>query len=289
MLKHSNQIALSVGTAAGKESFFNGALNTLELEFDPLIQGYAFFKWTVLPTWMQTAFPNFGPITEKNFRSFSGISDIELETSAISHGFNSNEYNYATGTKKNNTEFSIKHQEFSGSPIRNMYQYWITGIRDPETGIATYPRVYGIEYSAKNHTGEIIYIATRPDANNVDMHNIEFACYYTAVMPTKILLGHFNYDPGSHDGVEYEQSFKGVFHMSEKVDEFAKDVLAAKTYGILELGQFDPTNPSNASSNLSVLDETYNTTSAVGGSEVESTRGNIEGVDGVSAAHIANS
>jgi len=243
MLRHdSNSVLVFHNPTATNQNFFNGNYNTIDLDFDPLVTGYAFFKWTRLPSWINSAFGNgnFAAMTEKNFLGGFSLADIELETTTIQAGFSGNEYNVATNSKKNNTDFSIKHREFSGSPIRNMYQFWITGIRDPETGIATYPKTYGIDYAAKNHTGEIIYIVTRPDANNVGMNNIEFACYFTAVMPTKIMLSQFAYDTASHDAVEYEQSFKGCFHMGKKVDALAQKKLREVQYGMLELGDWDP-------------------------------------------------
>lgn len=241
MLKHdSNSIIVFDTNIATQNYFFNGSFNTLELDFDPLINGYSFFKWTRVPQWVTDAYPGFKAMTEKNFKEGFSLGDIELETLAMTHGFNANEYNYASGIKKNNTDFNIKHQEFSGSPIRNMYQYWITGIRDPETGIATYAKAVSTEYSAKNHTGEIIYIVTRPDANNVDTNNIEFACYYSAVIPTKIQLSQFSHAIGTHNEVEYDQSFKGCFHMSAAIDAYAKTVLANQVYGFREMNEFDP-------------------------------------------------
>lgn len=252
MLRHDSSNVLVFDTSKfGDNSFFNGSFNTLKLDFDPLINGYSFFKWTVLPKWVRQAIPNFAEMTEKNFLEGFSINDMELETSSITWGFAQNEYNVATNSKKGNTDFSIKHREFSGSPIRNAYQYWITGIRDPETGIATYCRIAGTDYAAKNHTGEIIYIVTRPDANNVDMNNIEYSCYYTAVLPTKIQLSQFSFSHGDHSLTEYEQSFKACFHMGSKVDAFAKAVLKEKTYGIMEMNEFDPLNPSHGKNNLS--------------------------------------
>ena len=252
MLRHdvNSVIVFDNANIATSNYFFNGSFNTLQLDFDPLINGYSFFKWTRVPKWIETAFPGFRDMTEKNFKEGFSISDIELETLTMTHGFNANEYNYASGIKKNNTDFNIKHQEFSGSPIRNMYQYWITGIRDPEIGIATYAKAVGTDYSAKNHTGEIIYIVTRPDANNVDKNNIEFSCYYSAVIPTKIQLSQFSHAIGSHNEAEYDQSFKGCFHMSASVDAFAKQVLAEHVYGFKEFNEFDPTKPTDGRDNL---------------------------------------
>lgn len=252
MLRHDPQSVLVFDTNKfGADNFFNGSYNTMNLDFDPLISGYSFFKWTVLPKWVLTAFPAFADMTEKNFLEGFSINDIELETGNITWGFAQNEYNVATSSKKGNTDFSIKHREFSGSPIRNAYQYWISGIRDPETGVATYCKIAGTDYAAKNHTGEIIYIVTRPDANNVDRNNIEYSCYYTAVLPTKIQLSQFNFSHGDHSLTEYEQSFKACFHMSSKVDAFAKQVLKTQTYGIMELNEFDPLNPNNGKTSMS--------------------------------------
>jgi len=246
MLRHDPQNVVvfnNNGGPASNKSFFNGSYNTMNLDFDPLVTGYSFFKWVVVPTWITDTFADFQAMTEKNFLTGFSLADMELQTTDITHGFAANTYNVASNIQKGNNEFSITHREFSGSPIRNMYQYWVSGIRDPETGIATYPRVHGVDYSAKNHTGELVYIVTRPDADNVGRPNIEFACYYTAVMPTKIQLSQFAFTHGTHDAVEYEQNFRGVFHMSSKVDAFAKQVLAEKVYGFMEMGEFDPKNP----------------------------------------------
>jgi hypothetical protein len=243
MLKHdASKVIVFDDSIAKQGNFFTGEYNTMKLDFDPLINGYSFFKWTVLPQWLTDVFPGFRDMTEKNFVEGFSISDIDLETGSITSGFAGNDYNFATTIKKNNTDFSIKHREFSGSPIRNAYQYWISGIRDPETGIATYAKRAGIAYSAKNHTGEICYITTRPDADNVDMTNIEFACYYTAVFPTKIQLSQFSFSAGDHSNTDYDQSFKGVFHMGANVDAYAYEILKNKVYGISELNDFDPSN-----------------------------------------------
>lgn len=250
MLVPSGDILYFAGDAiANKSSFFNGSYNTLELDFDPLVNGYSFFKWMALPKWINDTFPDFRNMTEKNFLSGFSLSDIELENTSITHGFAANEYNIATNIKKGNTDFSITHREFSGSPIRTMYSFWVSGIRDPETGIATYPRLFKTDYAAKNHTGEIIYIVTRPDANNIEREVIEYACYYTAVFPKKIQLSQFAFTHGEHSATEYEQTFNAVFHQSHKVDELAKEVLKEKVYGFMEMNEFDPTAPDNGKSN----------------------------------------
>jgi len=266
MIKPSTQINVFKTDIAANKNFFTGSLDLQTLDFDPLVTGYAFIKWVTLPSWVTKVYPQFAALTEKNFKEFGGLSDIELQTFGVTHGFNANEFHVAGGIQKQNTEFTLKHQEFSGSPMKNMYQYWISGIRDPETGIATYPKIHGMDYATANHTGELIYIVTRPDANNVDKNNIEFAAYYTAVMPKAIRLSHFNHTIGTHDQVEYDQSFSGDFHMSAKVDEFAKKVLKERVqFGFAEMGEFDPVNVVEVGG----LDHGYDDSASVGSYEVD--------------------
>ena len=239
MITKGSGIATYESGIAKQSSFFTGGMDFQALNLDPLITGYAFIIWTHVPDWVTGAYSDFIPMTQKNFKSFDGVEDMSMDTAAYSQSFNGTEYNVASSISKANTEFTLKHQEFSGSPIKDMYQYWISGIRDPETGIATYPVKKGIEYAAKNHTGSLIYIVTRPDANNVSKSNIEFAAYYTNVMPTKIPLSHFNYSQNDHALVEIDIPFKGNMHISPRVDAFAKTQLN-KAYSFTTEDMFVP-------------------------------------------------
>lgn len=243
---NNNNIRAFDTSVSGKEDFYTGHANLQQLNFDPLVTGYAFIRWMKLPKWVQSSFPNFATMTQKNFKAFSGISDMELQTGSYMYSFNSNEYQVNTGLTKNNNTFSMTHQEFSGSPMKNMYQYWISGISDPATGIATYPVVNGIEYGAKNHTGELMYIVTRPDANNMNgHHSIEFAAYYTNVMPLKIPLSHFDYTMGTHDTPEVSIDFTGTMNISPAVDNLAADVLKT-TYTFKTEDDFRPSTTASS-------------------------------------------
>ena len=265
MIKPGNSINSFNIKNASNSNFFTGSLDLQKMEYDNLITGYAFFKWVTVPKWITDTYSDFAVMTEKNFKEFGGLSDIELETIAVTHGFNANEYHIAGGIKKQNSEFTIKHQEFSGSPMKNMYQYWVSGVRDPETGIATYPKIHGIDYATANHTGELIYIVTRPDANNVDKNNIEFSAYYTNVMPKSIRLNHFNYTEGTHDQVQYDQNFTGDLNLSAKVDEFAKEMLNKNSYGFKEMGSFDPTGDNGSDD----IGDSYDKSSSVTSNDVD--------------------
>lgn len=245
MIKVSSAINAFNYDKSSAGNFFTGAMNMETLPFDPLVTGYAIIKWVTIPKWVETIAPGFKELTEKNFKSFDGISDMELQTAAYAHTYNGNEYNYATSITKNNTEFTLKHQEFSGNPIKNGYQAWVTGIRDPRTDVATYPKIFDCDYAAANHTGKLLYIVLRPDVDNIDRKNIEFAAYFTNVFPTKVPLSHFNYSQNDHNSPEIDITFKATMHISPKIDEFAQKTLK-NSYGFIYEGEYDPDEFSNA-------------------------------------------
>lgn len=251
MIKPGN-IRVFDSNLAMSNSFYTGGLNLKNLNSDPLITGYAVIIWDTVPSWVEKEYPGFRQFTQKNFKSLTGISDMELQSQAVQYGFGDNEYNVASGITKNNTEFTLKHQEFSGNPVKNMYQHWISNIADPETDIATYPKIYGLDYAAKNHTGSLMYIMLRRDVNNIEKRNIEFAAYWTNVYPTKIPLSHLEYNQGDRNAVEIEIPFKGNMHISAAVDNYAKELLA-NSYSFVSEGMFDPTNKNQGGKNIGVF------------------------------------
>lgn len=236
-----------------KNGFFNDGMRTYEADpsasnfflgtwdldqtnldrYDPFVGGYAYIVWTKLPAFFSSDLKtNFKRMTEKNFKSFDGIQDLTLESEAVSLGFAGNSMDVATNLKKFEGTFTLKHQEYMGSPIRELYEYWVTGIRDPETGLATYHGAINgsnpLRYSAKNHTAELLYIVTDPTGALGGAKGIEFACYYTNVFPTKLPQAHLNYASGEHGVHEIDQEFKGVYHRSRKIDELAKQVINSR-------------------------------------------------------------
>jgi hypothetical protein len=231
---------------SNKPEFYTGKFNSNDLLYDPLVVGFAFIIWTKFPDWVTKEYPNVKQLTQKNFAGFDGLSDIEINTVGVQEGFAANEYHIAQNMGAKPSTFNLKHLEYSGSPIRNAYTHWVTGIRDPETGIATYPKQYNLDYAAKNHTAELMYIVTRPDANNFEGKNvIEFACYWTAVMPKRIPLAHHTYTKATQNApIEIDQPFAGVFHIGPKVDEAAVKLLKAKQHGFefIEENGYEPTN-----------------------------------------------
>ena len=105
-------------------TFFTGVDDLINLPFDPIITGYAFIWWVQLPSWFEKDpdLKYFKQMTQKNFRSFQGITNIELATLQHQTGFAGNEFDIAGDINKGNTEFTLVHKEYSGSIMRKNVQ-----------------------------------------------------------------------------------------------------------------------------------------------------------------------
>src|SRR5699024_12019953 len=79
-------------------------MNLQTLEFDPFVSGYSFILWTKVPDWVEQEYPGFRAMTQKNFKAFQGIEDMELTTNDYSHTFNENMYQTAATITKNNKD-----------------------------------------------------------------------------------------------------------------------------------------------------------------------------------------
>lgn len=213
-------------------SFFTGVEDTMNLYLDPLVTGYAYIHWVEVPTWFNQDpdLKYFKDLTQKNFRSFQGINEISLESNTHQTGFTGRDINNVGGIQIGNTDFSISHKEYSGSPIRKLYQKWISLIRDPRTGISLYPKLFGVEHGARNHTAQLMYMMVRPDATNDKSENIiEYAAFYSNVYPTNIPLDQlYNYSLGDQDSPVLDIQFKGFVELGPDVEEYAKKILREK-------------------------------------------------------------
>jgi hypothetical protein len=230
--KLKKTIANDLEQVSGTQNmFFTGVDDEVNKFLDPIVTGYAFIYWVSLPSWFEDDddLKYFKNMTQRNFRSFSGVGGLELGTAQLNTGFANNEINVVTGITRGNTEFTIGHKEFSGSPMTKMYNKWISLIRDPRTGIATYPKLFDVEYGARNHSGQLLYIVTRPDVTNVGHNNVEYAAFYSNVVPTNVPLDTlYNFEIGSQDSPTIEINFKGFPEIGPAVTEYAKKILAEK-------------------------------------------------------------
>ena len=230
MMKKTIDVDLSK-VVGNNNTFFTGVEDQVNLNLDPFISGYAFIYWVDLPSWFEKDedLKYFKQLTQKNFHAFSGVMDMDLGTTSYQTGFAGHEINVPTTISRQNTDFTITHKEYSGSPMIRMYQKWINMIRDSRTNLPLYPKLYDLDYGQRNHTGQLLYIVTRPDATNTSKNIVEYACLYTNVFPTNIPLGTlYNFDNGSQDSPTIEITFKGTPEIGPSVNEYAKKILREK-------------------------------------------------------------
>ena len=243
-LTPGSKVADQRGVDSTKENFFGGYLQSSNNSYDPYVSGYSFIIWLKVPTWLRGAESDkdanvFKHLSQKNFKSFSGHSNIELETEGIKMGFTQNETHYTKGIGAKPGEFTLKYQEHSGRPLTAFYNNWVSGIRDPKTGTATYPKQIGKPYHSKHHTATLLYVTTRPDADNYDQNPIEFASLWTHVQPKRINIEQYNYDQGDHSFFDLDQTFTGYMNIGRAVEELAVEIYNNKsTYNFYNESDF---------------------------------------------------
>lgn len=199
---------------------------------NPKLTGYGVVKWIHLPPWLDTTFPWYREAFEKNVLSFGGISDIALNNVELAlGGFTGETTNIAGNIAKGNKEVTVGYKEFVTDPMSKVYEFWISMIRDPNTGVSQYPSITwgsgrNYEYKEENHTGALLYAVLKPDVVNVDVDDISMssitrAYLWTNVKPQNIMLASENFQSGTVDQVEYEESFVGDFHMNTAITKEA--------------------------------------------------------------------
>ena len=221
-------------------SFFDGSDPTTfaDIELDPFNSGFSFIKWIKVPEWFEQneKLKYFKVYTQKFMTSFNGFTDVELQESSQQYGFSGNDVPFVTGIQKGNTDFTIGFKEFSGTPLTKMFNEWINLIRDKNTGIALYPALYNVNYSARNHTAQLLYVSMRPDVTNVDGDNLEKAFIWANVFPINVAWSSlFNYELGSTESpTSIDVNFKGVMIEGDAVDDYARKIIKEEILNVSE-------------------------------------------------------
>ncbi len=223
-----------------KYSLFLGGLNVTRdslIQYDPLRSGYGRIFMIRQPIFVtnglgEDKMRNFKHILEYGNTSITGPGgSLQLDNSPMTGGYVGRQVEIPTVTKDNTNDLTIQVYEFAGSPVREVLQYWITGISDPLSGYSTYHRSsaldnVGLNSSLANETAEFIYVAT----DNTG-YNVEYACMFANCWPTEVNLDHFNYTAGQHDVVQVNIQFNATRYISPQINDQAKKLI--RKYNVL--------------------------------------------------------
>lgn len=219
-------------------------------QYDLLRRGYGRLFILKMPYFVEQLLPDatkkFKHLLEFANVGIDGIQGYSVEFGSMTAGYAGNTVEIPTNVKDDTNSITIKLYETSGSLIRTYLDFWITGIGDPYTGISHYHGARelaspNIMCSQTNQSMEALYVATDQSGEA-----LEYACLLTNMVPKQSPHDQFNYEPGSHDLVDFSIDFTAMKYMSSQINELGK--AAIKKYQILknylnfQHANYDPTN-----------------------------------------------
>lgn len=221
-------------------SLFLGGLDTTHealAQYDPLRTGYGRIFFVRMPFFMKCLMPNATQgvkhMLEYGNTGITGLGNTTLDFEQFTGGYAGKSFDIPTVAKDETTEITIQLYEFAGSPIREYMEMWISGISDPNTGLATLHNARNknderVKYTQANITAEAFFVHTGPTGRADD---IQYACFLTNMMPKQATKDHFEYTSGDHKIVQISQTFTCVKYESKQINEVAKALI--KKYVIL--------------------------------------------------------
>lgn len=211
-----------------KFSYFIQGIDVTQKNLDsmtPYVPGYSRLFMHVVPAFMDKAFNqatrSFKSYIETGYKSVSGIGDLSTSEINIEGGWAAQSFSNISGSKDDTDEITIQLYEQTGSPVREYIECWISGMRDPRSGVAHYHGALdfgddSIEYGEKNHTAEFVYMTLDPTARQ-----IEYACLFAHCWPTRAPKSHLNYDSGNRGEVVLDIPFKVTKYEGKYVNDLA--------------------------------------------------------------------
>lgn len=166
---------------------------------------------------------NYKAIVSREFKSLDGIEDITSDELTISDGITEMT---VTGkvTMQGGTNFSMRIQEKSGSPITRLHEIFLRGIRDPRgSQVKHYHGLIAdgeIEAGYENETFTYLYINT-----DNTMLEIEKAYLIVGCQPTSAKTSIYNYEKGGIEFKDVDIEMRGFPITSNEVNKKAKEYL----------------------------------------------------------------
>ena len=228
-----------------KFGYFLGGIDVTHQNLDmftPYIRGVSRIFLHKPPAFMQERFPDmtrrFKTYLETGYTSLDGIGDITVDFTDFEGGFAGQRYSTVSLSRDETENITIQLYELTGSPIREYLDTWITGTRDPRSGIAHYHGVIAEKgadyYSEKNHTAEMFYVNLDPTAIN-----IEYCAMFAHMFPTRVPKAHLNYEKGNRDNAQLEIEMRCTKYESPAINNIGAWYIANSNvnYNYLD---FDP-------------------------------------------------
>jgi hypothetical protein len=206
-------------------------------QFDPLKTGFTRIFFIKMPVFLGAILPvdavrKVKHILEYGFMSIDGLQNLTLDFEQVTGGFAGRTFEVPTVAKDDTNEITIRVPEFTGSPMREYIDMWITGIADKNSGIGTYHGAMdeddSITYSQVNHTAEAILVSTDP---TLSKNGIEYCCLLSNMIPKTSRLDHFNTEAGSHPLVTLDIPFTTTKFESKQINTIGKALM--EKYNIL--------------------------------------------------------
>lgn len=222
-------------------SYFLGGIDVTDQNLDKFtgyIQGVSRIFLHKPPHFMDLMYPeqtrNFKTFIEAGYTRVDGIGDLTVDFVEFEGGFAGQKFSNVSLSRDDTDTVTISVYELTGSPLREYMDTWVTGTRDPRSGIAHY---HGAIKSGKctygeiNHTAEFIYITMDPTG-----YDLEYTCMFAHCFPTKVSKSHLNYEKGNRDNVLMDLEFRTSKYESPAINDIGTWYLAASQveYNYLE-------------------------------------------------------
>ena len=229
-------------------------------QYDPFKTGFARIFMIRKPEFVNKMLPqqmrNFKHIIEYANTGVSGIADIEMEQQQIMGGFAGRSFSIPTVATDSTQNITISTYEFSGSPVRELLHYWITGVSDLQSAFSTYHGCTELEVRQSNHTAEFIYVVTDQTGQasyGTNYSGIEYVCLFANCFPTNIKMDHLNYRAGEHNIVEMDINFTCTKYESPQINAIGKTLLE-KHKILMDSLNFNPKIADSDTNNLGTSD-----------------------------------
>lgn len=205
-------------------SYFLGGIDDTHQNLDkftPYIPGVSRIFMYKVPFFMNIMYPtrtsNFKTFVEAGYTQIGGISDLSVEFTEFEGGFANQKFSTVQGVTDGSEGVNISMYELTGSPIREYLDTWVTGVRDPRSGIAHYHGAIKsgqVSYGEINHTCEFIY--TTMDPTGLEL---EYTCMWAHGFPNVVPKSHLNYSSGDRDKVLMEVEFRASKYESPAINQ----------------------------------------------------------------------